>query len=165
MKIQSTLNKIYVYKFLDDLVLMYPFYSVYMAAKGLSVLQISSLLVMWSAVDLLTNIPTGVFADKYSRKKLLALGQLLKAASFVPWFVYSHYVGFALGFLLWGVGGALTDGTFEALVYDELKANKREKEYVKVNWQGLQLFAYRECVGNNFSGCRYIARVWLYFCS
>jgi len=130
--IDGTLRKIYAYRALDDFVLMYPFYSVYMAAKGLSIFQISTLFILWSVVDLMTNIPTGVLADKFSRKKLLALGQLLKAASFVSWFTYPHYAGFALGFALWGVGGALTDGTFEALIYDELKAVQREAEYVKI---------------------------------
>lgn len=132
MKIKTTLNKIYTYKFLDDLILMYPFYSVYMTAKGLSVFQISSLFVLWSLVSLLTNIPTGVFADKYSRKKLLALGQVFKAVSFVPWIIYPHYLGFAIAFILWGIGSALTSGTFEALVYDELKVNNKEQDYVKV---------------------------------
>lgn len=74
MQIKTTLRKIYAHRLLDDLVLMYPFYSIYMATKGLTVLQISSLFVLWSVVDLVTNVPTGVFADKYSRKKLLALG-------------------------------------------------------------------------------------------
>lgn len=131
-RLDTTLRKIYAYRALDDFVLMYPFYGVYMAAKGMSIFQISTLFILWSITSLVTNIPSGVLADKFSRKKLLATGQLLKAASFVPWFVYPHYAGFALGFVLWGVGGALTDGTFEALVYDELRASERQSEYVKV---------------------------------
>ncbi|HEX3081933.1 MAG TPA: MFS transporter [Candidatus Saccharimonadia bacterium] len=132
MAVQSTIRRIYWYRALDDFVLMYPYYSVFMASKGLSVFQISTLLVLWSAVDLVTNVPTGVLADKYSRKTLIGIGQLLKAASFVVWLLYPTYAGFALGFVLWGVGGALTDGAFEALVYDELKAVGQERQYVKV---------------------------------
>ncbi len=130
--ISVTLRKIYAYRALDDFVLLYPFYAIFMVTQGLSVFQISTLFIVWSVTDLLTNVPTGVLADKYSRKNLLGIGQLLKAVSFAVWFVYPHYLGFALGFVLWGVGGALSDGTFEALVYDELKAMKQEKQYVKV---------------------------------
>ena len=130
--IQATLRKIYLFCALDDFVLLYPFYTIFMAAKGLSLFQISSLLIIWSAVDLLVNVPAGVLADKYSRKNLLALGQMFKAAGFAVWYLYPHYLGFALGFMLWGIGGAFTGGTFEALVYDELKAVDRQQSYVKV---------------------------------
>ena len=139
-KLTATLRKIYAFRALDDFILIYPFYSIYMAAHGLSVFQISTLFILWSVVDLLTNVPTGVLADKYSRKNLLGIGQLCKAAGFLVWFLYPQYTGFAVGFVLWGIGGALTDGTFEALVYDELKASRRQgvkasrrqAEYVKV---------------------------------
>ncbi len=130
--VSGTLKKIYTYCTLDDFILIYPFYSIFMAAKGLSLFQISTLFIIWSVTDLLTNVPTGVLADKYSRKNLLGLGQLLKAAGFSVWFLYPHYVGFAIGFVLWGVGGAFTSGTFEALVYDELKSSKQENNYVRV---------------------------------
>ncbi|HUC20406.1 MAG TPA: MFS transporter [Candidatus Polarisedimenticolaceae bacterium] len=130
--LKVTLRKIYLFCFLDDFVLLYPFYSIYMASKGLSVFQISTLLILWSVTDIITNIPLGVLADKYSRKMLLGIGQLLKALSFVPWIMFPSYEGFALGFVLWGIGGAFIDGTFDAVVYDELKAVNQEKQYVKV---------------------------------
>ncbi len=130
--LKTTLRKIYLFCFLDDFVLIYPFYSIYMAGKGLSIFEISTLLILWSVTDILTNVPMGVLADKYSRKLLLGIGQLLKAASFIPWVFFPSYEGFALGFVLWGIGGAFIDGTFEALVYDELKAVNHEKQYVKV---------------------------------
>jgi MFS family permease len=130
--LKTTLRKIYAFCFLDDFILMYPFYSIFMAEKGLSVFQISTLFIAWSLTDIIANVPLGVLADKYSRKLLLAIGQLLKAASFITWLFFPTYAGFALGFVLWGIGGAFIDGTFEALVYDELKAVNQEKQYVKV---------------------------------
>ncbi|HEX7259800.1 MAG TPA: MFS transporter, partial [Candidatus Saccharimonadia bacterium] len=130
--LKTTLRKIYLFCFLDDFVLLYPFYSIYMAGKGLSLFQISTLLILWSLTDLIANIPLGVLADKYSRKNMLAIGQILKALSFISWVLFPSYEGFALGFVLWGIGGAFIDGTFDALVYDELKAVNQEKHYVKV---------------------------------
>jgi hypothetical protein len=55
-----------------------------------------------------------------------------------------NFLGYAIGFVLWGIKGAFTSGTFEALVYDELKANKQEKRYLKVNGviQSLHYFAF-----------------------
>lgn len=85
---QLTLRKMYAYRALDDFVLFYPFYSVYMATRSLTIFQIATLFMLWSFVDLVANVPAGVLADKYSHKNLLALGQLLKATSFVPWFAW-----------------------------------------------------------------------------
>ncbi len=132
MNLKSTLNKIYTYRALDDFILMYPFYAIYMASKGLSVFQISTLFILWSVTDMIFNVPTGVLADKYSRKNILGIGQLLKAVGFALWFIYPHYLGFALGFVMWGIGGALAGGAYEALVYDELRAVGQEADYVKV---------------------------------
>jgi len=130
--LKTTLRKLYTYHALDDFVLLYPLYNVFMADHGLSIGQISSLLILWSLTDLATNIPAGVLADKYSRKTLLGVGQILKAAGFAIWYLWPHYLGFAAGFVLWGIGGALSGGTFEALVYDELRATGQERGYVKV---------------------------------
>jgi len=48
------------------------------------------------------------------------------------WLVFQNYYGFLAGFILWGVNSALTSGTTEALVYDELSDKKALPTYTKV---------------------------------
>jgi hypothetical protein len=60
------------------------------------------------------------------------LGGLLTALGFVTWTVFPGFVGFAVGFLLWGAAGALQSGTFEALLYDELDARGEAAGYPRV---------------------------------
>jgi MFS family permease len=81
------------------------------------------------------EVPSGALADRVSRRNLLVVGSLLIAAGFAAWTVMPTYAGFALGFLLWGTGGALQSGTFEALLYDELAAREATAEYARI--QGL----------------------------
>ncbi|MFG1924302.1 MFS transporter [Cryptosporangium sp. NPDC048952] len=45
---------------------------------------------------------------------------LVRAGAFASWILWPTFSGFALGFVLWGASGAVTSGTWEALVYDEL---------------------------------------------
>jgi len=78
------------------------------------------------------NVPAGLLADHFPRRNLLVMGGLIKALCFVTWIVTQNYVGFALGFMLWGIGGAFSDGTLEAFIYDELKAARAESIYTKV---------------------------------
>ncbi|GAB3086416.1 MFS transporter [Micromonospora schwarzwaldensis] len=111
---------LYGYAFLTDLVLLYPLYVLLFADTGLSVGQISSLFVVWSAAGILLEIPSGAWADALSRRLLLCLAPLLTAAGFALWVLLPSYPAFAVGFLLWGAGGALRSGALEALVFTEL---------------------------------------------
>jgi MFS family permease len=65
-------------------------------------------------------VPSGALADRWSRRHLYALGEVLTASGYALWIIWPAYPGFALGFVLWGVGGACASGTLEALVYDEV---------------------------------------------
>ncbi|MFG3104169.1 MFS transporter [Streptomyces sp. NPDC048182] len=123
---------LYGYAFLDDFVLLYPVYALLFADTGLSVWQISSLFAVWSATGVVLEVPSGVWADAVSRRLLLVLGPLLTAAGFALWVLVPSYGAFALGFLLWGAGGALASGSLEALVHDELDRLGAAGRYARV---------------------------------
>ncbi|MCM0679054.1 MFS transporter, partial [Micromonospora phytophila] len=111
---------LYGYAFLGELVLLYPVYALLFSDTGLSVWQISSLFVIWSASSILLEVPSGAWADAVSRRLLLCLAPLVTAAAFALWVLAPSYPAFAVGFLLWGAGGALASGALEALVFTEL---------------------------------------------
>ncbi|MER5454586.1 MFS transporter [Micromonospora sp. NPDC002389] len=111
---------LYAYTFLTDLILLYPVYVLLFSDTGLSVGQISSLFVIWSLAGLVLEVPAGAWADATSRRLVLALAPLCSAVGFGLWTVLPSYPAFAVGFVLWGAGGALASGALEALVFDEL---------------------------------------------
>ncbi|MCG5472459.1 MFS transporter [Micromonospora sp. LAH09] len=123
---------LYGYAFLSDLVLLYPLYVVFFADTGLSVGQISSLFVIWSAAGILFEVPSGAWADVVSRRLLLCLAPLVAAAGFALWVLLPSYPAFAVGFLLWGAGGALVSGALEALVWTELDRLGAVGRYARV---------------------------------
>jgi MFS family permease len=126
------IRRLYAYRFLDDFILIYPLYQVMFAGQGLNLVEISWLFVIWSVTSIAAEVPTGVLADRYSRKNLLALGQLIRAAGFGFWLSVPNFWGFAAGFALWGVGSAFDSGTYQALLFDELKHIGRQQEYVRI---------------------------------
>jgi hypothetical protein len=87
---------------------------------------------VWSATALLLEIPSGAWADAYSRRWLLAGGAVLRGIGFAVWTVWPTYPGFALGFVLWGIRSATSSGTRQALLYDELVAAGAPDRYVRV---------------------------------
>jgi len=114
-------------------VLLFPVYALLFADAGLTPPRISSLFVIWSVVALILEIPSGAWADVYSRRHLLALAGLLRAAGFLLWTVVPHYWAFAAGFVLWGIRSALSSGTRDALLYDELAAVGAVDRYTTVS--------------------------------
>jgi MFS family permease len=119
-------------RFLDTFLLIVPFYTVMFAERGLSPAQIGFALGAWSVTGLVLEIPCGVLADRMSRRWLLAISQLLRAAGFLVWLAFPGFWGFLIGLTLWGMKSATMSGAFEAVVYDELKALGRESEYARV---------------------------------
>ncbi|MEU5993690.1 MFS transporter [Spirillospora sp. NPDC047418] len=111
----------YSYAFLEDFVLLYPVYAVLFADTGLSPAAISSLFVIWSVTAFSLELPSGLWADLFSRRLLLVAAPLLAGAGFALWALLPSYPAFAAGFVLWGAGSALRSGTMQALVYEELE--------------------------------------------
>jgi hypothetical protein len=121
-----------LFKGTRDLLPIYALYGVLFADHGLSTAQISLLLAIWSVTAFLLEVPSGAWADTVSRRGLLVLSCLLQAACFALWLLAPSFAGFALGFLVWGVAGALESGTFEALIYDDLVARGEPSAYARI---------------------------------
>lgn len=102
------------------------------ADAGLSDAEISALFAIWSAVSLVAEVPTGMLADRFSRRANLVAAGVLTAAGFATWVIAPGLPGFAAGFALWAVGGALTSGALEAVLFDGLAAAGAQEQYPRL---------------------------------
>jgi MFS family permease len=118
---------------LSELVPLYPLYALLFLDTGVSAAELSLLFAAWSVTALVTEVPAGALADRWSRRGALVLGGVLEAAAFVVWTLAPGFWGFAAGFAVWGVAGALVSGTVEALVYDGLAEVGAEAWFARVN--------------------------------
>ncbi|MEO3841694.1 MFS transporter [Streptomyces sp. B22F1] len=121
---------------MDDFVLLYPVYALLFADHGLSLWQVSSLFVIWSLTSLLLEVPSGAWADAFSRRLLLCAGPLLSGAGFALWILAPSYWAFAAGFVLWGAKGAFASGALEALLYEELGRAGAAETYARTLGRG-----------------------------
>lgn len=126
------LAKVYAFKFLDGFLPIYPLYVVMFVDEGLSPWQVSITLIAWSATAFALQIPSGLIADRFSRRWLLAGAQAVRGLGFLFWLLMPNFLGFLIGLMLWGVKSAFTNGVFEALVYDELKKAGAPETYARV---------------------------------
>lgn len=123
---------------LEDLIPLYPVYAILFAdptvpGAGLSPAEISALFVLWSLSTVIVEVPTGVLADRFSRRRLLVAGPLVAGAGFALWTFAPSFLSFAAGFVLWAIGGSLRSGTTQALVYDELAHLGRSQDYARLS--------------------------------
>jgi MFS family permease len=132
MKRTHGLGAWYLNSFLHDFVPIYPLYAVMFGDHGVEPYALSVLLSVWVIASLLLEVPSGALADKYPRKRLLIVGGCLKGAAYATWLLFPSFEGFLLGFVLWGTGGALRSGTWEALLHDTLAERGEADSYAKV---------------------------------
>lgn len=121
-----------LFKSIGELIPLYALYALLFADHGMSTGQISLLFAIWSATSFLLEVPSGAWADTVSRRGLLVLSGVLLTVGFALWTVAPSFAGFAAGFVLWGISGALASGTFEALLYDELAARAASSAYPRI---------------------------------
>ncbi len=117
---------------LAETIPIYPLYALLFADSGLSDAKISTLFLVWSAVGILAEVPTGVLADHFSHRGALAASTVFQAAGYILWITVPTYLGFAAGFVLWGLGGALGSGSLEALLHGGLAAVGAEDQYPRI---------------------------------
>jgi MFS family permease len=95
--------------------------------RGLNLFEIVSLEAVLVVFITLFNVPTGIFADKYGRKaSIIAFCMLLITSEIILLFSSGFWM-FAIAFAMSGIAIAFSSGAWEALLYDSLKEQKKER--------------------------------------
>lgn len=83
--------------------------------------------------SVLFEVPSGAIADLFGKRKTIILGHIAKAIGIgFMTFGDNKYIIFLGMFLMLSIGGSLTSGAGEALVYDTLVEKQKESYYDKV---------------------------------
>lgn len=119
------------YGFLKNLRFYEPFLVLYFLENGLSFLQIGFLYSIREISRNLLEIPAGILADAFGRKRTLATSFIFYILSFGLFFFSKSYTGFAFSMILYALGDAFRTGTHKAMIFDylDLKGWKDQKVY------------------------------------
>jgi MFS family permease len=105
--------------------------TLYQQSRGLDLLQVSSITSIIIITIFLSEVPTGIIADKIGRKLSVVTSLALMALGEWVYLFASSYFTFVLIAILAGVGFAFLSGANEALIYDSLKGENKEKQMKK----------------------------------
>ena len=120
------------YGFLKNLRFFEPFLILFFRDAGFTFLQIGLLYSIRDLANNILEIPTGVYADSFGRRKAMVLAFSAYILSFFVFFFFSDFYMFALAMILFAFGEAFRSGTHKALIL----------EYLDLNDMGNQKVAY-----------------------
>lgn len=112
-----------------------------LALRGFSMLEIGMLESIFHIVSSSFEIPSGIVADVFGRKKTMVLASLVSLVSGLLMILSNNFwsVAFAIGFS--ALSYNLESGTREALAYDSLKFAGQEEKYNK--FASTEMMLYR----------------------
>ena len=119
-KILKRMRPLFVTAFLHGFVLFYTFEKLFMTNLGFTRAEIGYMVAVYSAVMLIAEVPSGVLADRWSRKGVLMLASIsLALSAFVGGTSHSK-LQFLISTAFWGIYYAFHSGTYESIVYDTI---------------------------------------------
>jgi MFS family permease len=114
-------SKFCLYTFLKNLKLFEPFLMIFLLNQGLKLVEIGLLYSAREAAILLTEIPSGVIADLWGRKRELMSCFFFYVLSFFLFYQGHSFSMFLGAMILFGFAEALRSGTHKAMMYSWLE--------------------------------------------
>lgn len=120
--------KFSMYGFLKNLRFFDAFFILFLMEKGVSFTQIGILYAIREVVTNLFELPSGLIADSFGRKKALAFSFILYISSFILFYLLQSFWLFLIAFMLYGLAEAFRSGTHKGMIMDYLKLQNRENQ-------------------------------------
>src|SRR5512137_2289450 len=117
----SQYAKFSAYGFLKNLKLFEPFLVLFLLEKNLSFTLIGTLYAYREIMTNLLEVPTGIIADAFGRRRTMVQSFLAYIASFLIFYFASSYWLLMIGMTFFAFGEAFRGGTHKAMIFEYLK--------------------------------------------
>nr|WP_028608860.1 MFS transporter [Paenibacillus harenae] len=137
MNFTVNLRVLYVFRFFSSLIPAYVIERLYWEERGMTIQMVVYAEIIYAVTIVLLEVPTGMIADRWSRKRMLVISALLGCAEFLILLFATEFWHFALVVFLAGISRSASSGSENALLYDTLmlqgKASFFEKQLGRLN--------------------------------
>jgi len=107
-------------------------YVLFMLNRGMDLLQVSILNIIFVAFVFLFEIPTGAFADVLGRKTSFVISCFITSIAMFIYFLSRTFWSFVLAEIILAIGITFYSGAFQAWMVDSLKHHKFKGSFDKV---------------------------------
>jgi len=122
--------KFRAYGFLKNLRFFDPFLILFLRDAGMTYLAIGSLYAVREIATNILEIPTGVVADAFGRRRAMMFAFGAYLCAFALFGLFTSYRAFAVAMLLFALGEALRSGTHKAMILEHLRQSGTEDQRV-----------------------------------
>ena len=150
--VSGNIRKLYLIKIAKWFMLTMPILMIFYQDLGFSAEQSFQLKAFYSISIVIFEIPSGYLADIFGRRKTIIMGSILGTAGFAIYAVFSGFIAFLVAEIILGIGQSFISGADSALIYDSLKADKRENEYVKFEGRNFSVGNFSEAIAGFLGG-------------
>lgn len=98
--------------------LITPVLSLLLLDKGATIFNLSILLGIYALTVVVLEVPTGIIADVFGRKKTFCFSLIMSALSFFVILVGKGFIFLCFGMIIYGFSRALASGSFDAIFID-----------------------------------------------
>jgi len=126
--------KFRLYGFLKNLRFFDPFIVLFFREMGLSFLEIGALFSIREVATNLLEVPTGVVADAFGRRKAMLASFSSYILSFLIFYTAPGFWTYALAMVLFAFGETFRSGTHKAMILEYLRL--KGIEHLKVHYYG-----------------------------
>jgi MFS family permease len=152
MQLHHNIYKLYVIKTAKWFSLIMPIVVLFFQENDLTMTQIFILKAVYSVGMLVLEIPSGYFGDIWGRKKTLMVGTVLTTAGFMIYTGSYGFWEFLVAELILGIGQSFISGADSAMLYDTLKSERRENEYLKYEGRVISVGNFSEAFAGILGG-------------
>jgi MFS family permease len=126
MNAMRNVKRLYAARFCQSLIPAYVIERLFWEARGMTIQEVVYTEILYAVTIMLLEVPTGIVADRFGRKKLIVLAAALGCLEFLI-LIYAHtFWHFAAVVILAGVATAASSGAENALLYDSLRRHGQE---------------------------------------
>lgn len=143
-KIKKQLSRLYTSSVLGNLSLTGAWVAI-LAARGYSLVEIGIAETVFHITSLIFEIPSGIFADVFGRKKMLIVSTIMRMIGNVVMIVSNNLFMVCMSIAFMALSYNFSSGSGDALAYDSLKLAKQESRFER--YESNQLIIYRLCSG------------------
>jgi MFS family permease len=135
--------KFKLYGFFKNLKFFEPFLLIFLLANNLTLLQIGLLISIREVIVNVFEIPSGIIADYFGKKKELYICFLFYIISFIFFFFTKSFFIASIAMIFYGLGDAFRTGSHKALIYNYLDSK---------DWTLYKTFIYGRTRGASLIG-------------
>lgn len=148
----SNIYKLYLIKVAKWFMLTMPILMLFYQDLGFSAEESFQLKAFYSIAIVIFEIPSGYAADVLGRRKTLIIGSILGTVGFAIYSIFSGFYAFLAAEMILGIGQSFISGADSAMLYDSLKADGRQNEYVKFEGRNFSLGNFSEALSGFLGG-------------